>query len=105
LFEVFRHFSEFWDRVEAEHKLHIVVMPSIKVARLRKVRIALHQDLSKARATTQINAAIEEDVGTFVRRSIAWSVPQIKQLASVGERHNQRMPCCVYACRRAYSPL
>ena len=53
-------------------------MPSIEMARLRKVGIAFHQDLSKARAMTQINAAVETNVGTFVRRSIAWSVPQIK---------------------------
>ena len=76
--EVFSHFDQFLIRIEAEHKLYIVVMPSIEMARLRKVRVAFHQDLSKARATAQINAAVEEDVGTFVRRSIAWSVPQIK---------------------------
>jgi hypothetical protein len=34
--QIFGHFDQFRDRIEAEYKLHMVVMPSIKMARLRK---------------------------------------------------------------------
>ena len=54
-FQALGYFGQFQNRIEAEHELHIVVLPSIKMPRLRKVPVASPPDLLKALATTEIH--------------------------------------------------
>ena len=88
---VFSGFLKCFAGLNAKHKTHSVVIPSIQFGRLSEVGVATKEDPAKACLATEFHRLVEIPSRLFVTRSVATAIDNEQWLLRIGQGNDERM--------------